>query len=72
MTDYDAFLEETWSALLSRDRDVVLRVYHSLDAQSRQVVLDHLSRMATETGWHPEQALSAQGALKAINSEETR
>lgn len=70
MTDHDTFLEKTWSALLSRDRVEVLRAYRALDPQSRQVVLDHLTKMATETGWHLEQALSAQSALEAIKSEE--
>jgi Lon protease-like protein len=70
LTDHDTFLEKTWSALLSRDRVEVLRAYRALDPQSRQVVLHHLTKMATETGWHPEQALSAQSALEAIKSEE--
>lgn len=70
--DHDTFLEETWGALLSRDRVEVLRAYHALDPQSRLLVLNHLTKMATEEGWHAEQARSAQSALDAIRSEDTR
>jgi hypothetical protein len=72
LIDHDTFLEETWGALLSRDGVEVLRAYQALDPQSRQVVLDHITRMANEPGWHLEQAFSAQSALEAIKSEETR
>lgn len=72
MVDHDKFLEDTWGALLSRKKADVLNAFNALDDGSRTVVLDHLTKMATEKGWHPEQVKSAKSALRAIKSEENR
>jgi hypothetical protein len=64
--DYEKFLEETWSALLSRDKGEVLRVFRALDVESRKIVVQHLTKMSTQEGWHPEQVRSAQIALSAL------
>lgn len=66
MGDYEKFLEETWSALLSRDKGEVVRVFRALDVESRKVVVQHLTKMSTQEGWHPEQVRSAQIALSAL------
>lgn len=52
--------------LLSRQPDEIEQVYASLDPDQRDAVLDHLHKMATESGWQPEQRISAQAALDAI------
>ena len=70
MIDHDTFLEETWSALLSRDKREILRAFNALDETSRKVVIEHLKKMATEEGWHPEQVVSAENALSAIRYED--
>ncbi len=70
MIDHDTFLEETWSALLSRDKGEILRAFNALDEASRKVVMEHLKKMATEEGWHPEQIMSAKSALSTIPNED--
>jgi hypothetical protein len=37
-----------------------------LNQSDRNAVLEHLNRMTTENGWHPEQKKSAQIASQAI------
>ncbi len=59
-------LEHLWDNLLSRNPEQVLKVFATLDELQQKSVLDHLNRMAQEPGWHPEQCLSAQVALKAL------
>lgn len=66
MTDLRDPLEIIWESLLSREPGQVREMFSSLDQASRQVVLDHLRRMASEEDWHPEQRLSAQCALAAL------
>ena len=61
-------LENVWDKLLSRNTQQVFEVFATLDEIQQQVVLDHLGRMVQEPGWHPEQRLSAQTALKALGS----
>jgi hypothetical protein len=61
-------LEILWNALLSRQPDVIREVYYGLDDASRREVLAHLKVMATEEGWHPEQVISAQAALAALEN----
>ena len=70
MTDQEKFLEEIWGALLSREVDMIRQAYSSLDVGSRKAVLNHLHTMVTDTGWHPEQVLSAQAALDALKEYE--
>lgn len=59
-------LESLWSALLSRNPDLILAAYHVLSAQEQAAVLAHLKRMAEEPGWHDEQRASARAALAAL------
>lgn len=60
------FLEELWDALLSRQAERVQAAYASLDRLGRQAIAAHLRRMASESGWHPEQVKSARAALEAL------
>ena len=62
-------LEKTWDALLSREPDRIREAYQSLAPASQQGVLDHLRKMVSRTGWHPEQVKSANLALKALEKE---
>ena len=68
ITSPDPF-ETLWDALLSRQPAQVQAAYAALDPASQQVVLAHLRRMITESGWHPEQIQSAQAALAALGEE---
>jgi hypothetical protein len=59
-------LEALWDALLSRQTDLILKAYNSLDIEDKEAVMNHLRRMSTEMGWHPEQAASAKSALDVL------
>ena len=61
-------MENVWDKLLFRNTKQVLEIFATLDEIEQQAVLDHLRRMVHEPGWHPEQRLSAQTALKALGS----
>ncbi|MBP9040313.1 MAG: hypothetical protein KBF64_00920 [Anaerolineaceae bacterium] len=69
MAASSSFLEQAWDGILSRDRERILNTFHSLDAESQKTVFNHLNRMASEEGWHPEQVKSAQCALKVIEGD---
>jgi hypothetical protein len=58
--------EQFWEQLLSRQPDQVVAAYARLALDEQAYVLRHLEQMAAEPGWHPEQRLSAQAALEAI------
>jgi len=62
-------LTNIWDKLLSRQAEIILPAYNSLDPPEKAAVHTHLQRMATEPDWHPEQRLSALAALKAIAEE---
>jgi hypothetical protein len=62
-------LEALWNALLSRQARAVREAFQTLNAEQRLAVLEHLQRMASEPGWHPEQRRSAQAALAALQEE---
>jgi hypothetical protein len=66
--DENIDLEELWNDLLSRESKKVQRAFSRLDKKSQQVVVQHLNRMAVEAGWHPEQRISAEAAIKALES----
>lgn len=68
MNKLEAFLEKTWDALLSREPQKIQETFKQLDPESQRVVIDHLKKMASEDGWHPEQVLSARAALDALQS----
>lgn len=60
-------LEKLWDRLLSRQPELVLKAFRTLKSQDREAVMDHLRRMASEPGWHPEQVKSARVALDALS-----
>lgn len=66
MTDSSNSLEYIWDGLLSRHPAEIRLVFSALAAEERLVVIAHLQRMVSEAGWHPEQRLSAQAALQAL------
>jgi hypothetical protein len=68
MSNLEAFLEKTWNGLLSRESELIQQTYLSLDTNNQRVVLEHLKKMTSETGWHPEQVTSARAALDAITA----
>jgi NADH:ubiquinone oxidoreductase subunit E len=61
-------VEEIWDAILSREAQRIREAFRQLSAQEQQAVMAHLDRMCREDGWHPEQVLSAQAALKALSA----
>lgn len=67
MSDSESYLDNLWSALLSRDAQMVLSAFDSLNAEERKSVQAHLLRMTQESGWLPEQRISAQTALKILS-----
>jgi hypothetical protein len=60
-------LESLWESLLSRQPERVKDAFLALREQEKAAVFDHLQRMASEEGWHPEQRRSAREALQALN-----
>lgn len=62
-------LEQLWYELLSRKPERVRAAYNSLDQPGQKTVLTHLKHMATEVGWQPEQRLSAQAAIHALEGQ---
>lgn len=70
MTNLESFLEKTWDGILSRDAKRIALVFSALGEEDQAVVLGHLHKMAAETGWHPEQVISAQTALNALEKIE--
>jgi hypothetical protein len=64
-------LDTLWDHLLSRDMARIQVVFAALTPAQQAAVLSHLQRMATETGWHVEQARSAQIALQALGEKNT-
>ncbi len=63
----ESFLEKAWGDLLSREPKCIQSRFSSLDEESRKTVMEHLQRMVSEAGWHPEQVKSAQAALEALS-----
>ena len=59
-------ITQFWDALLSREPERIRRIFQPLDPATRKSVIDHLQRMASEEGWHPEQRLSARAAIDAV------
>jgi hypothetical protein len=59
-------LENLWDGLLSRQVDLILKAFNSLDQDGKVAVMNHLRRMSTEMGWHPEQVASAKSALDVL------
>lgn len=59
-------LEALWDDLLSGQPERVRRAFGGLSEEERQAVMAHLRRMASESGWQPEQRESARLALAAL------
>jgi hypothetical protein len=64
-----SLFENSWEVILSREPDQIRRLFSSLSAADQAVVLAHLTKMITESGWHPEQVISANAALKALDKD---
>ncbi len=62
-------LETLWERLLSRNAELIRSAFEKLKPEEQQIVLDHLERMSSEPGWHPEQRHSAERALEAISDQ---
>lgn len=67
--DQNFDIEKIWNAILSRDPAQVRFAFGGLDKESQQAVLQHLTRMSIEDGWHIEQRISAEAALKALATD---
>ena len=59
-------MEDIWDAILSRNPNKIIMVFKVLSEQDKTNVIRHLYKMSTEDGWHPEQKVSADTALKII------
>ena len=62
-------LDWLWDNLLSRQPDLVRAAFASLDAPDQKTILTHLRSMASESGWQPEQKLSAEAAIHALATQ---
>ena len=62
-------IEEFWSEILSRQPERIRAAYETLSAKEKKAVLEHLTRMVTEDGWHPEQFVSASQALDTLEQK---
>jgi hypothetical protein len=60
-------LDELWANMLSADSARIRRAWAALSAKERQAVLEHLTHMRDDDGWHPEQRESAAAAIKALS-----
>jgi len=69
MGDSDREIEDLWESLLSREPKRVREIFFSLSKTDQKYILDHLTRMVEEPGWHPEQRISAEIALQSIGSK---
>jgi hypothetical protein len=63
-------LEIMWENLLSRNPERIRAAFSALTPKEQESILVHLNRMATESGWHPEQRRSAEAAVLAIKSQD--
>jgi hypothetical protein len=61
-------LELLWNDLLSRQTELIQQAFKSLDIPSQKMVIDHLQKMVNESGWQPEQRVSAKAALNALEN----
>lgn len=59
-------IEVLWDNLLSRQPRLIKAAFASLNPDDQQIVLEHLQRMISDSGWQPEQRLSAQSAIDVL------
>jgi len=62
-------LELFWSRVLSEDPAQIIKAVKSLSLEEQQAVIEHLQRMANETGWLEEQLRRARIALIVLDKE---
>jgi hypothetical protein len=62
-------IEILWEDILSRQFERIQTAFSLLSAEEKIAVLNHLKRMISEPGWHPQQVMSASKALETINDE---
>jgi len=63
--------ENIWDMLLSRQPVMIEKAFTSLESDQQKTAMDHLQRMVAESGWQPEQRVSAQAALDTIADYKT-
>lgn len=59
-------LEVFWTNMLSRDIEKIHTAWENLEADEKNAVYAHLTRMVTEDDWAEPQRFSAQAALDAL------
>lgn len=59
-------IEIIWDQILSRDTELIRKMYQTLGEDEKEAVFHHLRKMISEEGWHAEQVKSAQFALQII------
>ena len=62
--------EQLWEDMLSRQPGPIKAAFASLVPSDQQAVLVHLQRMVSESGWQPEQRISAKAALGVLLPQE--
>lgn len=62
-------IEDFWEEILSRQSERIQAAFVPLSTEEKAAVLEHLKRMTSEPGWHPEQIASATKALEILNHE---
>jgi hypothetical protein len=55
-----------WEMILSRQPEIIKKIFDSLDDEEKNSVMDHLLKMKSGSGWQPGQRESARTALDAI------
>lgn len=61
-------LELFWNNLLSRQDELVLLAWETLERDEQRAIYAHLVRMTTEEGWTAPQRLSAEIALQVLRT----
>lgn len=64
--------EDIWGRILSQKEDVVSNILKILSDEEKEDIVNHLYRMTSEVGWHPDQIISAQFALKIFQQEKKK
>lgn len=59
-------LETLWADILSKDPVKIIKAMGSLSDEELGAVIEHLQRMANETGWSEGQRHSASTALELL------
>jgi len=70
MNSLEEYLEHVWDGILSEDETLILQTYQSLSAEDQNVVLNHLKKMVSESGWQLIQVRTATSALTALTGKD--